>query len=275
MNGFVRLRRQQDQSLAEIGRLLELHRVLRVASDGIRGHLPEQDMRSISDAGLWWQALPRIGPVIVDSEQERTARRLVAEIEDSIESIARRLDRPWSRRRSSEGRTRHEEADDWVWTLGSVDYVLEERLILRGSVELRKTEPVAPKIPDEVVQFLVTVPGTKDKITRESHGHWGYHYHYLDSRNRRSDTLLTFDPRSTDPTNLSPANPNLYWEQHAEGTKEFQARARNWSDRKRQSVYSVCLPDTKKFKLSDFKTPASDAEPVWPVMTMRLVRSSF
>ena len=79
MNGFVRLRRQQDQSLAEIGRLLELHRVLRVASDGIRGHLPEPDMRSISDAGLWWQALPRIGPVIVDSEQERTARRLVAE----------------------------------------------------------------------------------------------------------------------------------------------------------------------------------------------------
>jgi hypothetical protein len=140
-----------------------------------------------------------------------------------------------------------------------VTFCVEQLPILRGEVELLKTEPIAVGIPDEVVEFLVTVPGTTDQITRESHGHWGYHYHYLDSKGRRSDTLLTFDR-----TSLNVTNPKLCWEKHAEGGK-FKARAGAWGSDKRQSVYLVCHPHASKFGLSAFKRPASDAEIVWPL----------
>ena len=101
------------------------------------------------------------------------------------------------------------------------------------------------------------MPVTKNKILRENHGHWGYHYHYLDSRDRRSDALLTFDRKIT-----NAAKPALCWERHAEG-KKFKAQAGIWGPEKRKSVYSVCHPDALHFSLSDFNCPASDAESDW------------
>jgi hypothetical protein len=119
--------------------------------------------------------------------------------------------------------------------------------------------PIAPPISEGVFQLLVMVPGTRDWIKRELHGvQWGYHYHYLDAKNRRSDTLLTFDRDSK-----NPINPNLCWERHAEGDK-IRAKANLWGCDKRQSVYSVCYPDIKRFTLSNFKRPATDAAVVWP-----------
>lgn len=144
------------------------------------------------------------------------------------------------------------------WCLGHANLIIEMRPILRGSLEFRYGQTIAPRLPRKLILFLASVAGTRDYITRERHGHWGYHYHYLDSSKRRSDTLLTFDQAS-----IPPAPPRLCWERHAEGDK-FQARAGRWGTAKRQNVYSVCFPDTLRWSLSEFKRPGAGASTVWP-----------
>lgn len=256
-------RRQVDReySTATIGRLHVLHQALRIAIDCVEGPWADRNMRPILvGRARWWSREHReLEPLVVGSEYESTVRELIASIEEAVESIARRFDQPWRRDQTSEGHGPQGSVDGRIWTLGAIDYLVDERPILRGDIEFRKSEPIAPGLPDVVVAHLITVPGTRDQIARETHGHWGYHYHYLDSKNRRSDTLLTFD-RDT----AAPVMPTLCWERHAEGQK-FKARAGKWGADKRESVYSVCRPDALRFKLVDFKRPASDAEVVWPL----------
>ncbi|SIT50851.1 hypothetical protein BN2476_960002 [Paraburkholderia piptadeniae] len=240
-----------------IDRLYALDRALRNAVDGFRVPRADQNMRSIFERRL--RLHPEFERVVVGAEYERAARELIASIEESAAGIARRCGQPWRRGRPDSGGARQDHVGGKIWILGAVEFLIEERPILRGDIELRRTEPIAPGLPDVVVEYLVTVPGTRDQLTRETHGHWGYHYHYLDSRNRRSDTLLTFDRDS--PSGIMPT---LSWERHAEGQK-FKARAAMWGIDKRESVYSVCRPDTLRFSLGDFKQPASDAEVVWPL----------
>ena len=202
----------------------------------------------------------RTDPLVILPEHEGEARELLGAIGLALHKIAGRLDIEWR-----PGQVGADECDDdyddwdWSWALGAVTFSVQKYQFLRGEIELRKTEPIAPGIPDGVIEFLVTVPGTKDKITREIHGHFGYHYHYLDSKERRSDTLLTFDRKST-----SAATPDLCWERHAEGDK-FKAKAGMWGVGKRKSVYSVCHPQASSIGLGNFKRPASDAEIVWPL----------
>ena len=250
---------EHELSLASINRLGHLLQVLIAACDVSNGQFPERDV-PIEQAGRWLsekERHPSKSPV-VGPEHERTAQEIVASIEDAVQILAGRLGQEWRRRRTGDSVERRGRLDGQAWTLGSVIYRLERRPILRGEVELRRTEPVAPDIPDGVFNYLVTVPGTRDQLVRETHGHWGYHYHYLDDRNRRSDTLLTFDRESA-----SAAKATLCWERHAENHK-FKARAGMWGMDKRENVYSVCHPDTFRFSFTDFKRPASDAEVVWP-----------
>ncbi|WBY02793.1 hypothetical protein PE066_04435 [Ramlibacter tataouinensis] len=141
--------------------------------------------------------------------------------------------------------------------LGEVTVRLHRREFLRGVVEARVKMPLTPPLSEPVFLYLASIPGLRDKLARENHGHWGYHYHYLDSKERRSDTLLAFDHQSP------PSKPMLLWERHAEGDK-FKAKADSWGIGKRQSVYSVCEPDTKVWPLSAFKRSSKGALPVWP-----------
>lgn len=250
--------RQGDVELTEtIGRLYALDRALRNAADGVRVPQNDHNMRSILDQAL--RVRPGFERLVVVAEDDGAARELVASIEESAKGIARRCGQPWQRGRTDSGDARRDHGNRRVWTLGEVEFVLEERPVLRGDIELRRTEPIAPDLPDVVVEYLVTVPGTRDQLSREIHGHWGYHYHYLDSKGRRSDTLLTFSHNS--PPGVMPT---LSWERHAEGQK-FKARAAMWGIDKRESVYSVCRPDTLRFSTADFKRPGSDAEVVWPL----------
>lgn len=259
MDDLVRRQDNHEFSMAAIVRLHWLHQALRIAADKFLGPRANQEMRSTQGRRIRW---PRVHPAYdhmsVDAEHARAASDLITSIEAAAEYIARRCDCPWQSGQLAERRGGQDSVDGYVWTLGEVDFQVDERPILRGGIELRKRVPIAAGIPEVVVAYLVTVPGTRDQLTRERHGHWGYHYHYLDRKNRRSDTLLTFDRDSP-----AAAMPILCWERHAEGQK-FKARAAMWGTDKRESVYSACQPDTLRFSLGDFKRPASDAEVVWP-----------
>lgn len=215
--------------------------------------------------GIGGFSLPRSvasNSLLVVPEHAGRARAIVARIESALRGLIAAQANIREPSSGGSADTYNRETDSPTWTLGSVTYCLERRPVLRGEVEWRNVGPIAPDIPDRLVQYLASVPGTRDQIAREAHGHWGYHYHYLDSDKRRSDTLLTFG-RGVGGSTGSPS-PILFWERHAEGQK-FRARADSWRKRKRRNVYEVCYPDTLRFGLASFKRPASDALTVWPL----------
>lgn len=82
--------------------------------------------------------------------------------------------------------------DGEVFCFGTVQKLLEQKPILRGFAEGVKSEPVGSIKSRKLAFYLISIPGLKEKLCRENHDHFGYHYHYLDKGNRRSDTVLTF-----------------------------------------------------------------------------------
>lgn len=254
------LEQRQDEhelSMVSLARLEVLLSSLRSAANRPAGAFPDFERRLQQRRLQSWRDHFREDAMVVGPAHEGAARDLIGAIEEAVHGIAGRLNDEW--RRGGVDTDFGADHGGQVWTIGAVTFSGEQYPILRGAIELRKTEPIAAGMPQVLVEFLVTVPGTRDKITRENHGHWGYHYHYLDSKDRRSDTLLTFDQNRS---NL--VTPTLCWERHAEA-HGFQARAGKWGTEKRESVYSVCHPDTSRFSLLNFKRPASDAQIVWPL----------
>lgn len=149
------------------------------------------------------------------------------------------------------------------WSLGTEEVRGSLIPFLRGQLEPVRRVVVAPNLSEPVVILFLSIPGLKDHLVRERHGHWGYHYHYLDRRMRRSDTLLTFERTPL----TMPGGQQvriLTWERHSENN-HFSARAASWGDKKRESVYQACISDSGKRSLADFKKPAKDAELVWPI----------
>jgi hypothetical protein len=244
-------------SLSALG---DLEQQLTTASEVLNHRRESQQYNSISYGNTNEQV--RRQPMVIGGRQVEHARARIRSIHDALKRIADALDEQWGlppSDSSADGDHKFHVEGTPIWSLGTVILQIEARPILRGNIEFRETLQIAPALTDRMVAFLMKVPGTRDQIIREIHGHWGYHYHYLDETNRRSDTLLTFDQNSS-----SQANPTLSWERHADGDK-FKARAQKWCDDKRESVYGVCFPDTKRWALSVFKRPASNAEPVWPL----------
>ncbi|MRX49447.1 hypothetical protein GI374_03090 [Paracoccus sp. S-4012] len=149
------------------------------------------------------------------------------------------------------------------WSLGAEEIRGPLIPFLRGSLEPILRFVVAPDLPENVVALFLTIPGLKELLKRETHGHWGYHYHYLDAKERRSDTLLTFARQ----LKTLPDGQNVKvvtWERHGE-TSLFAARAATWGANKRASVYRACVGDSSKRNLNDFKRPAKDSQALWPV----------
>lgn len=149
-----------------------------------------------------------------------------------------------------------------LWSLGAEEIRGPLIPILRGRLEPVLRVVVAPYLPENVVALFLTIHGLKELLKRENHGHWGYHYHYLDAKERRSDTLLTFARR----LKTLPDGRNVKvvtWERHGE-TSLFAARAGTWGANKRESVYRACVGDSSRRNLNDFKRPANDAQTLWP-----------
>lgn len=149
------------------------------------------------------------------------------------------------------------------WSLGKEKIRGPIIPFLRGELEPVRSVIVAPDLPEPIVVLFLSISGLRDQLVREIHGHWGYHYHYLDAKGRRSDTLLTFEQKPMELGGGQQARV-LTWERHSENS-HFAARAGSWGGKKRESVYEACVGDSDKRSLSDFKTPAKDAETVWPL----------
>lgn len=113
--------------------------------------------------------------------------------------------------------------------------------------------------PTPLLFRLITIAGEKCGIERENHGSWGYHYHYLDHKRRRSDVIFSF--LSTD-TN-TPAR--LWWERHGEGKAAFSPDVPAWGASKRTSIHGACERDLTKRKLADYKRPSKEALVLWPI----------
>lgn len=152
---------------------------------------------------------------------------------------------------------------DDLWSLGAEEIRGPLIPFLRGSLEPILRVVVAPDLPESVVALFLTIPGLKELLKRENHGHWGYHYHYLDAKERRSDTLLTF-ARQLKTLPDGQKVKVVTWERHSESS-HFAARAATWGTNKRESVYGACVGDSAKRDLNDFKRPDKDAQALWPV----------
>jgi hypothetical protein len=149
------------------------------------------------------------------------------------------------------------------WSLGAEEIRGPLIPFLRGNLESILRVVVAPDLPENVVALFLTIPGLKELLKRENHGHWGYHFHYYDAKQRRSDTLLTFARQlKTLPDGRKVKV--VTWERHSE-TSHFAARAATWGTNKRASMYNACVGDSAKRNLNDFKKPAKDAQALWPV----------
>ncbi|MCQ0093403.1 hypothetical protein [Roseovarius sp. M141] len=148
--------------------------------------------------------------------------------------------------------------DSEVFCFGTVHKLLEQKPILRGFAEAVKSEPVGSTQSRKLAFCLISIPGLKEKLCRENHGHFGYHYHYLDKDERRSDTVLTFGNPQAGTKGVT-----LFFEKHAIKKAGFVAKMNLWGNKKRISTYATCAPDLKKWPLSEFKRPSIDASPLW------------
>lgn len=148
--------------------------------------------------------------------------------------------------------------DNEVFCFGTVQRPLEQKPILRGFAEAVKDEPVGSTQSRKLAFCLLSIPGLKEKLCRENHDHFGYHYHYLDKDKRRSDTILTFGNPQANTKDVT-----LFFEKHAIKKADFPAKMDTWGNKKRISTYETCAPDLRKWSLNEFKQPSKDASPLW------------
>ena len=146
-----------------------------------------------------------------------------------------------------------------VFCFGTVQKLLEQKPILRGLAEAVETVPVGSTQSQKLAFYLISIPGLKEKLCRENHDHFGYHYHYLDKDKRRSDTVLTFGKPQIGTKGFT-----LFFEKHAIKKAGFPAKMDLWGEKKRISTYETCVPDLNKRLLSEFKRPSVNASPLWP-----------
>lgn len=131
--------------------------------------------------------------------------------------------------------------------------VVARHQVLRGWVETVQSEPLITEKSFPLVHFIaVSLPDGK-RVLRENHG-FGYHYHYANEKDQRSDVLLTFlQPRKN-------GTDHVTWEPHAVSKAKFKARVERWKNPKRQSVHCVCVADLAKRNLADYLRPGKGAQ---------------
>lgn len=151
------------------------------------------------------------------------------------------------------------------FSLGSTIRYAPIRQITRGFMEPVRIAPLVKRLPDLVALYIMSIPGGRDYLQRERHTVIGWHYHYLDAKCRRSNTILCWDTRWQPPvkTNASLSEDTcrpLFQERHGDG---FNARPDLWRDPKKLSMYEACAIDLKR-NISEFRCAANTAEVVWP-----------
>lgn len=108
--------------------------------------------------------------------------------------------------------------------------------------------------PEEVIHLIrfIGLPKGNTGIHIENHN-FGYHFHYgkiKSGKLKRTNLLLTFDPRSDD-LSLKPKSP-LYYEYHAEG-HSTHIDIGTIGANKRKPIYHVCYDEAFKRGIKNFK----------------------
>jgi len=153
-------------------------------------------------------------------------------------------------------------ASDEFWTLGSTTRCFPIRNIHIGFVEPVLRIPIISRLPEAVIAFLLAIPGERDLLKREHHNQVGWHYHYLDFKQARSNLVLCWDTRAA---HRQGNDHSLFQETHAESHADFKARPDLWGITKKKSMHDVCAPDLDRWPLSTFRCASAKAQPVWPV----------
>lgn len=191
-------------------------------------------------------------PLIIPERFYEHASGLLREIEIVTQRLNQQL-------RDTEGVSPFERQDSRSLDLGEIFLEREEFPIIRGSLRLVQGRPIILSASAITAHFIQRV-GKRHVVIRENHGGWGYHFHYCDVKNKRSDTILSFRE------NLNKHGYKVvFHEVHAEGKSSFDARLNLWGHKKKKSAYSACLIGFGKFTLADFKKPGASAKTLWPV----------
>ena len=145
------------------------------------------------------------------------------------------------------------------WRVGTLRHSMGGREVLRGRLLFCRDVPLAHPLPLATLLFFkqIAIPGLSDELVLENHDHFGYHYHYSVKGMGRSDTILSFGNAD--------GITRLKNESHAVNKALAKARPNAWKDRKRMSIYEVCLPDLSNKGLKNFKIQSKNASNVWPI----------
>jgi hypothetical protein len=141
-----------------------------------------------------------------------------------------------------------------------------EREILRGLLVPQRKVPILRRVPDDVALFLLTIDDGEDYLKRETHG-MGWHYHYHNWRKDRSNVILSWDTRWSEPNPQTkpPTQRALFVEPHGEkNNADFEAKPWLWGEKKRKSIYEACVPDLSRWPIGEFKCAADKSEVVHP-----------
>ena len=146
-----------------------------------------------------------------------------------------------------------------TWNLGTYDLRFNHRVIHNGFLEPVFRRPIVEHLSERVVAYLITLD-EDDSLLRERGGGVGWHYHYLNRKEERSDVVLAWDTRAE----VDHKNRGIFSEKHAERDKAFSARPAGWKDLKRQTIHTACRLDLKKWDKSEFRNASNEADAVWP-----------
>jgi len=177
---------------------------------------------------------------------DELGRELANQLEDLEEAL---VEEDFNREAQPPGAT------GW-WSLGTIEIVGEPRPILRGFLEPVLRIPLV-STSTRILAYLISLP-EKDFLEREAHG-WGWHYHYLNKKEERSDVVLCWDTLA--PAPKKPDVRGLFQEKHGQG---FRAQPDLWGVSKRRSMHDACSPDLER-PISEFRHPTDKALAVWPL----------
>jgi hypothetical protein len=221
-DGFISEKTQEAlQVLSALQRGLERSE----PEDSIHSAIPNREMFEIEES---------IGLIAFDSRRLRDALAMVGQTIRRIE--------------------RNDSANAQFEYYGMLSIYQGRASFFRGYVDRHLNVPIVRSRDPGVIHFLAKIPNVGDKLKRENHAHFGIHYHYLNSSEERSDTILCFQLGTDWP---------LFSEKQAVKSSEFPARPGGWSAKKRKSVYGVLKPETRRFPAKEFRPPSTDAAIVW------------
>lgn len=150
--------------------------------------------------------------------------------------------------------------ENWErWGLGTYDLRFNHRVIYNGFLEPVLRRLIVEHLSERVVAYLIALD-EDDSLLREKGGGVGWHYHYLNRWEERSDVVLAWDTRAE----VDHRSRGIFSEKHAERGKVFYARPASWKDLKRQTIHAACKRDLEKWDKSEFRNASNDADAVWP-----------